>query len=150
VPDAARPSDLQATGRHRNRVERSTEPLPHERYLWDSGRHYGELATQVADAWRIEFLDDDGTTTPDTQATYTRALGFLSTPASSPSCTRAHAWHHSPDGLIGVVWRLDHGHGQLDVVVPPGTEAHVSLPEGTAATVEAGRHTVTWKQVSPP
>ena len=111
-------------------VERSAEPLPHERYLWDSGWHYGEwleggetldeaiaaalvadpgpvataylhrsaararptspailghdgdadryaeLAANVADAWRTEFLADDGTTTPDTQATYARALAF--------------------------------------------------------------------------
>ena len=108
-------------GRHPSRIERSAEPAPHERYLWDSGWHFGEwleagenlddaiaarhgrrprprrhrvppplgrrtrrsprrsdepampadyadLAANVADAWRTEFLDDDGTTTPDTQA----------------------------------------------------------------------------------
>ena len=38
--------------------------------------HYATLATNVADAWRTEFLADDGTTTPDTQATYARALTF--------------------------------------------------------------------------
>ena len=118
-----------ATRRHRSRVERSADPLPHERYLWDSGWHFGEwleagesledaitnamvadpgpvataylhrsaaelaeiaatlghaddaeryaeLAAHAADAWRTEFLADDGTTTPDTQATYARALAF--------------------------------------------------------------------------
>ena len=42
----------------------------------DDGRSYAELAAHTADAWRIEFLADDGTTTPDTQATYARALAF--------------------------------------------------------------------------
>ena len=119
-----------ATGRHESRVARSAEPAPHERYLWDTGWHFGEwleageiarghhrrrhgrrprrrrhrlppplrrqlaeiarilgrrrrrrratreLAAHVADAWRTEFLADDGTTTPDTQATYARALTF--------------------------------------------------------------------------
>lgn len=118
-----------ATGRHRSRVVRSTDPAPHERYLWDSGWHFGEwleagenlddtiaaamvadhgpvataylfrsarqlagiarilgrhddaahydgLAGNVAEAWRTEFLAPDGTTTPDTQATYARALTF--------------------------------------------------------------------------
>ena len=37
---------------------------------------YGELAANVADAWRREFLSDDGTVTPPTQATYVRALSF--------------------------------------------------------------------------
>ena len=37
---------------------------------------YDNLAGQVGDAWRTEFLSIDGTTTPDTQATYVRALAF--------------------------------------------------------------------------
>jgi alpha-L-rhamnosidase len=37
---------------------------------------FSELAQNVADAWRTEFLTDDGITTPDTQATYARALTF--------------------------------------------------------------------------
>ena len=31
-----------ASGRHPRRVERSIEPAPHERYLWDTGWPYGE------------------------------------------------------------------------------------------------------------
>jgi alpha-L-rhamnosidase len=118
-----------ATKRHDTRTERSADPRPHERYLWDTGWHYGEwleggetldeaiaaaltadpgpvataylhrsatelatiartlghlddadryeqLAADTADAWRTEFLAADGTTTPDTQATYARALAF--------------------------------------------------------------------------
>jgi alpha-L-rhamnosidase len=123
-----------ASGRHPSRVERSPEPAPHERYVWDTGWHFGEwlepsddlqdfvrqalvadhgpvataylhrsarelaeiaamlgrdddaerygaLAADVADAWRIEFLADDGTVTPATQATYARALTFGLIPA---------------------------------------------------------------------
>lgn len=118
-----------ATGRHPSRVDRSAQPAPHERFLWDTGWHFGEwlepgealadaiavamvadhgpvataylyrsaeqlsrvaavlgrdedaaryatLAADVAAAWRQEFLSEDGTTTPDTQATYARALAF--------------------------------------------------------------------------
>ncbi|MEY2478368.1 MAG: alpha-L-rhamnosidase [Actinomycetota bacterium] len=118
-----------AGGRHRSRIERSPEAAAHERYLWDSGWHFGEwleageslqdtiaaamvadhgpvataylhrsaaelaeiahilgrhddadryaeLAKDVAAAWRTEFLADDGTTIPHTQATYARALTF--------------------------------------------------------------------------
>jgi alpha-L-rhamnosidase len=118
-----------AGGRHPTRVERSADPAPHERYVWDTGWHFGEwleagesledtiaaamvadhgpvataylhrsagqlagmahvldrhddaaryadLAARVADAWRTEFLAPDGVTTPDTQATYARALAF--------------------------------------------------------------------------
>jgi alpha-L-rhamnosidase len=117
-----------ATRRHRSRTGALGEAAPHERFLWDSGWHfgewleagerlddaiaaatgadhgrsppptssarpparghrprprragdaerYGELAAHVADAWRTEFLAEDGTTTPDTQATYARALTF--------------------------------------------------------------------------
>ncbi|MDQ6695985.1 MAG: glycoside hydrolase family 78 protein [Actinomycetota bacterium] len=118
-----------ATRRHPSRLKRSAEPAPYERYLWDTGWHFGEwleagealddaignamvadhgpvataylhrsaqqlsaiaavlgrddearryaeLATNVGDAWRTEFLASDGTITPDTQATYARALAF--------------------------------------------------------------------------
>lgn len=30
------------TGRHSSRVERNAQPLPHERYIWDAGFHFGE------------------------------------------------------------------------------------------------------------
>jgi alpha-L-rhamnosidase len=34
--------NLAAAGRHPRRTERSSDPLPHERYLWDVGWHFGE------------------------------------------------------------------------------------------------------------
>jgi alpha-L-rhamnosidase len=307
-----------ATGRHPSRVERAAEPAPHERFLWDSGwhfgewleageslddtiaaamvadhgavataylfrsatqlaeiarilglhddaDHYGDLAGNVADAWRTEFLADDGTTTPDTQATYARALtfglipddrrdasaarlveliraagnhlttGFLATPFLLPTLadtghldvaydlllqdtepswltmvdrgattvweewggvdadgvphaslnhyskgavitflhqyvaglrlvepgyrrfrvaprpgggiTDARVHHDSPHGAIEVAWRLRDGRAELEVTVPPSTEAAVVLPDGTASTLPPGAHHRSW---SPP
>ena len=118
-----------ATGRHDSRAAGSATPAPHERFVWDTGWHFGEwlevgergigalerawtadhgavataylyrsareladmaralgrdseatayadLARNVGDAWRTEFFGVDGSTTPDTQATYARALAF--------------------------------------------------------------------------
>jgi alpha-L-rhamnosidase len=48
-----------ATARHPSRVERSAEPLPHERYLWDGSFHWGEWAEpkpKAADGTRIDPL----------------------------------------------------------------------------------------------
>jgi alpha-L-rhamnosidase len=42
----------------------------------DDAARYGELAKNVRDAWRTEYLDDRGRTTGDTQAGYVRALSF--------------------------------------------------------------------------
>jgi alpha-L-rhamnosidase len=128
-------ADRAALGRHPSRVERSAEPLAHERYLWDSGWHFGEwlepgtnmegvfqrllaedhgavataylfrsagqlariasllghdadgaehdeLATNVRDAWRTEFIDADGHVQPATQANLVRAIAFGLVPES--------------------------------------------------------------------
>jgi alpha-L-rhamnosidase len=120
-----------ANGRHRDRIAARPEPLPHERYIWDSGFHFGEwtepsddpdpakrfgrvltmdhgpaataflhrsadelsrlalivgdldtgqlyaeLAARVLDAWRLEFIDEHGRVTLQTQANLVRALAF--------------------------------------------------------------------------
>ncbi len=123
-----------ATRRHPSRVARNAEPLPHERYLWDSGWHFGEwlvpgddmenifgrlavedhaivataylyrsaselaqlsalideaetsaqyreLAEQVLDAWRTEFVDSGGHVRTTAQADLVRALTFGLVPA---------------------------------------------------------------------
>jgi alpha-L-rhamnosidase len=36
------------TARHHSRVQRSTEPLPHEQYLWDGSFHWGEWTEPMA------------------------------------------------------------------------------------------------------
>ncbi|SDS82276.1 alpha-L-rhamnosidase [Microterricola viridarii] len=46
-----------ATARHHSRIERSTEPLPHEQYLWDGSFHWGEWTepkAKAADGSRID------------------------------------------------------------------------------------------------
>lgn len=49
------------TARHHSRIERSAEPLPHERYLWDGSFHWGEWTEPKAKA-------DDGTRIDPVQA----------------------------------------------------------------------------------
>jgi len=306
-----------AGARHTDRAARRSEPLPHERYLWDTGHHWGEwlvpgedlkgmdefeafrrankadvatayfahsarlmsqiaqvigrdadamryreLAERVRAAWRAEFIGPDGRLAPDTQANHVRALafglvpdelrpgvaarlvelvreagthlatGFLATPYLLPALADAGhaglayellfadtmpswlymidrgattvwerwngidaegvpfeslnhyskgavvsflhryvagirllhgapayrrfrvqpqpgggiAWaeaqHDSPYGRIESAWRIEGDTFALDVTVPPGTTAEIVLPDGTAETVAAGRHTL--------
>lgn len=45
------------TARHPSRIERSAEPLPHERYLWDGSFHWGEWTEpkeKATDGTRID------------------------------------------------------------------------------------------------
>lgn len=42
----------------------------------DDSDRYARLAANALDAWRTEFIADDGSLTPATQATYVRALAF--------------------------------------------------------------------------
>jgi alpha-L-rhamnosidase len=41
-------------GRHSSRVARSPEPAPHERYLWDTGFHWGEWLEPGHDAQNLQ------------------------------------------------------------------------------------------------
>jgi len=305
-----------AGGRHPSRLERSAEPAPHERFLWDTGFHFGEwlepgesledairnavngdhgalataylhrsarelaemarvlgrsraaadyaeLADQVRHAWQQEFIDGDGRVGPHTQATLVRALafelvpetlrartaadlvalvraagthlgtGFLATPFLLPvladtghldvayelllqntppswlvmvergattvweewggidaqgvahaslnhyskgavitflhryvaglkllapgyrrfrvaprpggGVTHARTHHDSPRGRIEVAWQIRENAGQLDLTVPPGTEADVVLPDGRRENVAAGMHRRSWQ-----
>ena len=115
-----------AGGRHPDRAAARPDPLPHERYLWDTGFHWGEwlepggapadfgvfvradksevataylhrsaatlvrvagvlglpgeryreIAAGALDAWRREFIRPDGTLAVQTQASHVRALAF--------------------------------------------------------------------------
>ncbi|MFC8519369.1 family 78 glycoside hydrolase catalytic domain [Streptomyces sp. NPDC057257] len=50
------------TARHHSRVERSAEPLPHERYLWDGSFHWGEWTepkAKAADGTRVDPVQSD-------------------------------------------------------------------------------------------
>jgi alpha-L-rhamnosidase len=137
-----------AAGRHPERAAARPEPLPHERWLWDSGFHFGEwlepglaiadeirriltmdhgptataylhrsadelsriaallgegatsdryaaLAANVRDAWRAEFVGEDGRVRPDTQANLVRALAF----GLVPDALRARA----ADDLVALI-----------------------------------------------
>jgi alpha-L-rhamnosidase len=166
-----------AARRHRMRVERSAEPLPHEQFLWDTGWHFGEwlepgvdltdvfgglaradhgpvataylhrsaaqlaavgellgddhiastygtLAANVVEAWRTEFIDDDGRVQPQSQANLVRALEFGLVPDDLRARTAADlvdlvraAGTHLGTGFLATPFLLpvlaDHGH--LDV-----------------------------------
>jgi alpha-L-rhamnosidase len=50
-------------GRHRSRVERNPDPMPHEQYLWDSGWHFGEWlepGTNMDGIFRQLAFEDHG------------------------------------------------------------------------------------------
>ena len=47
----------------------------------DDAVRYAELRRRARDAWRREFVDDDGRLTPDTQANHVRALAFALVPS---------------------------------------------------------------------
>jgi len=50
-------ASVAAHARHDTRIQRSTEPRPHEQYLWDAGFHWGEWA-EPGDVF--DFLADKG------------------------------------------------------------------------------------------
>lgn len=164
---------MAATGRH---PDRAGEPAPHERFLWDTGFHWGEwlepggepadfgafiaadksdvataylswtarhaaaiarmvgepeaaeryaaLAAATADAWRTEYLDDDGRLTVPTQANLVRALRFDLVPDDLRQQTADHlatlvreAGTHLGTGFLATPDLLpvlaDHGHLDL-------------------------------------
>lgn len=42
----------------------------------ERAKHYGDLADDVQDAWRPEFLNTAGSLTAESQANYVRGLAF--------------------------------------------------------------------------
>ena len=178
-----------AVGRHPSRVERNAEPLPHERYLWDSGWHfgewlepgvnmdtvfaqllvddhgpvataylhrsadqlariaeilgdrdavtkYGQLAGNVLEAWRTEFIEAEGRVQPQTQANLVRALAFGLIPetrreqAAADLVALVHAADdHLGTGFLATPFLLpvlaDNGH--LDVAYDVAVPGHRAL-----------------------
>ncbi len=55
----------------------------------------------------------------------------------------ARALHDSPYGLIECEWRLSGDQLHLKVVVPPGTEALITMPSGVEQVAGPGRHVFT-------
>lgn len=68
---------------------------------------------------------------------------FRVAPQPGGGITRARTWHESPHGRIEVAWELGGPEERLEISVPPGTEAKLTLPPGTAGVVgpDAHRHT---------
>ena len=54
----------------------------------------------------------------------------------------ARTSHQSPFGLISVEWKLSIDGFQLELLVPHGSTAHVTLPNGNVQTLGAGEHTL--------
>ena len=54
--------------------------------------------------------------------------------------TAAEATLDSPYGRIGSSWRVEDGSFQLEVTVAPGTQASVTLPDGSITDVGPGSH----------
>ena len=108
----------------------SAEGVPHE-----SLNHYSKgavisfLHRYVAG---IELLDDG--------PAYRR---FRIQPRPGGGLTSAEAAHESPYGRIESSWRLEDDVFTLRVVIPPGTEAQVVLPDGRTETAGPGEHSYT-------
>ncbi|WP_116948281.1 family 78 glycoside hydrolase catalytic domain [Jiangella endophytica] len=63
---------------------------------------------------------------------------FLIAPRPGGGLTWARAGHLSPYGPIRVEWRTEGSRFTLDLTVPPGTAADVSLPDGRRHTAHPG------------
>jgi len=69
-------------------------------------------------------------------------------PRPGGGITSATARHISPFGPIEVSWRLPGGSMELDVLIPPGTTATVTLPGEPPVPAGPGRHH--WTGAAPP
>jgi alpha-L-rhamnosidase len=68
---------------------------------------------------------------------------FAVAPQPGGGLTSASTRHDSPYGAIAVAWRSERGTFTLDVVVPGGTAATVTLPDGRTHHAGPGEHTWT-------
>ena len=84
-----------------------------------------DLVANVLDAWRLEFIDVDGTLTPDTQANHVRALAFGLVPEDLREPVAARLFelirkddNHLGTGFLATPYLLPvlADHGYLDVV----------------------------------
>jgi len=69
---------------------------------------------------------------------------FRVAPRPGGGVTSARAHHESPYGRIEVSWALHGEHGEIDVVVPAGTEAELVMPNNTPILLSPGTHHHTW------
>jgi alpha-L-rhamnosidase len=67
---------------------------------------------------------------------------FTVEPRPGGGITSAETIHESPYGRIEVSWRVVGEQLSVDVLVPPGTTADITLPSGLHRAVSAGRHNI--------
>ena len=112
---------------------------------------WDELAAHVRDAWCTEFVADDGTLTPDTQANHVRALALGLVPDELRAATAdrlvalvREAGDHLGDGLPRhprPASRFWHDAGQRRCRLPPAP-SRTPLPCRGLAAIDAGATTV--------
>jgi alpha-L-rhamnosidase len=106
------------------------------------------LAAATRDAWQREFIADDGTLSPATQATHVRALAFGLVPDELRDATAARlaqlvvdADRHLGTGFLATPSLLpmlaDHGHGDLayDLLLQDSPPSWMYMVERGATTV---------------
>ena len=71
---------------------------------------------------------------------------FAVAPRPDVGVTHARAHHDSPHGRIQVAWSRDGDEAEIEVVVPPGTTAELSLPGQPSEDLASGTHQRTWKE----
>ena len=186
-----------AGDRHPDRAAARPEPAPHERYLWDTGFHFGEwlepgeepnpdptvdhgivataflhrsahlaalmagiagedgpaaecraIADGALDAWRAEYLREDGTLAEESQSHYVRALAFGLVPEAlrAAAAARLAALVHEAGDRLGTGF-LSTGlllpaladHGQAEVahrlLVETGMPSWLGMLEAGATTM---------------
>lgn len=72
---------------------------------------------------------------------------FEVAPIDDPRVSRASIQHRTPFGQAGVRWERGSGGWLIQVEVPPGAEAEVSLP-GHERTLSSGKHTLRLAQAA--
>ncbi len=112
-----------ATGRHRSRVEQRPDPLPHERYLWDTGWHFGEWlepGTDMDTVFAQLAVDDHG---PVATAYLYRSADELSRIAEILDQTEAATVYGRLAANVRDAWRTEFLDGQGRV--HPRTQANL-------------------------
>jgi alpha-L-rhamnosidase len=97
----------------------------------DSLNHYAKGAV-------ISFLHRHVAGLSPIEPAYRR---FRVRPTPGGGITWAQAAHECPYGRIEVRWQVTAGDVHLELTVPPGTTADVTMPHGTVHTAGPGRHT---------
>lgn len=117
----------------------------------EDSRRYAELAASLLSAWRIEFLNPDGSLTavaPATQATYTRALAFGLVPDELRPAAAERlvaliraADTHVGTGFLATPYLLptlaEHGHLELayELLLRDGEPSWMTMLERGATTI---------------